>query len=102
MAQIQYDANTAGGKLVAEAVNELLAVADKWRNLADLVTEVGNITDPFAAGNFAGGSNTTFAVPATPAGNQQAFHDQVAAIDTAVSTAVDATLRGRLMSLYQG
>lgn len=102
MSQVQYDASTAGGQLVAEATAELLAVVDKWRNLADLVGEVGNITDPFAAGNFAGGSNTTFNIPATPTGNQQAFHDQVVAIDAALTSAVDATLRGRLMSLYQG
>jgi hypothetical protein len=102
MAQIQYDASTAGGQLVAEATAELIAVVDKWQNLAALVSEVGNITDPFAAGNFADGSNTVFSVSATPSGNQQAFHDQIVNINSALNTAVDATLRGRLMSLYQG
>ena len=85
--------------LVAEAAAELLAVADKWRNIADLASEVGNITAPFAAAHFQAANNTVFDVAV---GREQAFHDQVVAIDAALTTAVDATLRGRLMSVYQG
>lgn len=99
MTHLRYDASTPGGQLAATATAKLLAAIDDFRNLAGLATQVGNMGGSWSATNFEAANNVVFAVNAA---DTQAFSDQIAAIDTALTTmlATDGN-EGRLYSLYQ-
>lgn len=96
---IRYDASTPGGQLVATASAKLLGAIEDFRNLKGMVDQVGNMGGSFSAANFQAGNNTVFSVNNADC---QAFNDQVAAIDAALSAMLaDDDNESRLYSLYQ-
>ena len=99
MTHLRYDASTPGGQLAAEAAAKLLGAIEDFQNLKGLADQVGNMGGSFSATNFQSGNNVVFSVNAA---DTQAFYDQIAAIDAALSTmlATDGN-EGRIYSLYQ-
>src|SRR5690554_3263934 len=99
MTHLRYDATTPGGQLAATASAKLLAAVEDFRNLKGMADQVGNMGGSFAASNFQAGNNVVFSVNAADC---QAFNDQIASLDAALTTmlATDGN-EGRLYSLYQ-
>lgn len=99
MTHLRYDATTPGGQLAAEASAKLLGAIEDFKNLAGLASQVGNMGGSWSAANFEAANNVVFAVNAADC---QAFSDQIAALDAALTTllATDGN-EGRIYSLYQ-
>ncbi len=99
MSHLRYDASTPGGQLAATGAAKLLGAVEDFRNLKGLAVQVGNMTSPFAASNFESANNVVFAVNSADC---QAFYDQIAALDAALTAMLAADgNEGRLYSLYQ-
>lgn len=99
MTHLRYDAATPGGQLAAEASAKLLGAVEDFRNLKGLCDTVGNMGGSFAATNFQTGNNVVFSVNVADC---QAFHDQITAIDAALTSLLAADgNEGRIYSLYQ-
>lgn len=99
MPHLRYSAITPGGQLAAGAAAKLLEAIEDFRNLKGMVDEVGNMGGSFSASNFEGANNVV--VDVDPA-DTQAFYDQIAAIDSALTTMLATNgNEGRIYSLYQ-
>jgi hypothetical protein len=99
MTHLRYDASTPGGQLAAAAAAKLLSAIEDFRNLKGMADQVGNMTNPFAAANFLAANNVVFAVHTDDC---QAFYDQIAAIDAALSNMLGTDgNEGRIYALFQ-
>jgi hypothetical protein len=99
MTHLRYDASTPGGQLAASASAKLLGAVEDFKNLKGLCDQVGNMGGSFSATNFQAGNNVVFSVNAADC---QAFNDQCAAIDAALTALLaDDGNEGRIYSLYQ-
>jgi hypothetical protein len=99
MAHLKHNPEAPGSKTLQEAINDLHSAADKFVRLAALCNAVGNIGGSWTASNFQGANNNVFDVAA---GDEQAFNDQIVAINSTLQTAMDSTTLGRLADLDIG
>lgn len=90
MAYIPYSQSSGGGRQLATAMADLLAVADKLRNITNWIAEIG-------VGNLE--TNTDFAVGA---GSAQAFSDTLTQISTDLNTTFMGTNRVKISRLARG
>jgi hypothetical protein len=89
MSYIPYGQDTTGGKQLAEAMADLLGVADKLRDLTAWILEIGPSSIE---------ANTDFSVGA---GNAQGFSDTVAQINADMVAFMD-TNREKIARLARG
>lgn len=92
MGTTKYTGSTPGGKLLAEAMDDLLQAMDKVDYVHGLLVQVGNMTDPFSGANIESGSG----IIECPAGKGQELFDKVGN----VKTALDTFRSGQLETIY--
>ena len=77
-----YGGGTAYGKLIAEAMDDIVAARDKIIYVQGLLVQVGNMTDPFSGTNLESGSGLL----TVDAGKGQELFDKIGNIKTAFDT----------------
>lgn len=87
-----YNGATPGGKLLAEAMDDLIQAMDKVDYVQGLLVQVGNMTDPFDGANLETGSG----IITCASGKGQELFDKVGN----VKSALDTFRSGQLETVY--